>query len=104
MDPDTGYDGEIDREMMALDAPAPWVVLPWFSEDSDKIFLRIAADRIVFDLGQDLFQAHDGGCLDQTFLAESTCQQGHCQRTLFRTEIAERNAAALHRNIVPVFP
>src|SRR5882762_10848561 len=60
--------------MMSFDAPAPRPFAR-LSKDGNEIKIRIAARRPVLEIIEDLLEAHDGGGLHVTALAEAAAEQ-----------------------------
>ena len=89
--------------MVALDAIAPGTRLRRLAEHAEEISFRIAARPLpVFHHLQDFIQAHDGGGLDVTALAEPGGEQRVRELLLRRSHLAERQTLALLGNVVPI--
>src|ERR1035441_2308740 len=69
--------GVVLAEVVALDAIAPRAAIAGGAEDGEVVFFGVAplAGILLHD-AQDVFQTHDGDCLDVSGLAQSGAQQG----------------------------
>jgi hypothetical protein len=68
--------GEIERNMMALEAPAPRGLGGRFAEDRHIIEGGIAADGVFFDFAEDVFEGDDRLGAGGTALAEAGAEEG----------------------------
>ena len=95
--------GEIEGEMMALHAPAPGIVPAGFAENGDVIQLGIADRSLaLLKIAQDIVEAHDGGGLEVTALAEGAAEQGLSEQPLGGGHFLEREAFADERHEIPI--
>src|SRR6266496_904402 len=90
---------------MSFDSPAPGFVGPGVAEEAEEVKLGVA-DRTctLFQLAQDLFEAHDRRSLYKPTLAEACTYQCVTQKPLRRVELLEGNPFALPGNEMPVKP
>ena len=77
-------DGDVDREVVALEAPAPGAAGFGGAEDGDVVFLRVAEDRVVFADGEELLKAHDGGGAEESLGAEGGSEEAEGEGLLGR--------------------
>ena len=99
--------GEVEREMVALHAPAPGGVRTGFAEDGEGVILRIAEGRaglVLFELCQDFLHAHDGDGFFVAAAAQPACQQRLREEALWLRHFLHRQPFACARNEVPVLP
>ena len=73
------------------------------AEDAEEVAIRISAYSVIFfHDAKDVFQAHDGGGLDEALLAESGAQQARGQTFLRGGHVFQRQTFAGFRNEMPV--
>ncbi len=103
-----GDDGEVERYVVSLEAPAPVAVLAWFTEERHVVAERIPHRREAVGAGRFLepaqygLQAHDGGRLAVAPAAERGAEQGVEQVMLVGTHVQHRKPFSLLRDEVPV--
>ena len=99
-------DREIQREVVALDAPAPWLLgTECFrvAEDVEEVKLRVADGASSFlDRRQDLLQADDRFRLHEAALAQAAGEQGVRQGFLFTRHFLQGQALSRPGYEVPV--
>ena len=78
-------DGEVQREVVPLDPPAPGLLRPRLAEDREEVQLRVAAGpAALLDLLQDLLEADDGDGLDVAALPQAAAEQRMGERAAAR--------------------
>ncbi len=88
-------DGEVQRQVMALDPPAPQAARPRRAEHRELIVERRAREaRAALDGAQHVFEADDGGGGEIALLAEPGLEQGVGLVLLRRRHGAERQPLA----------
>jgi len=98
-------DGPVQGEVVAFDAIAPGAVLRWGAEDGEEVLFGVAAaGGVLFELPENVFEAHDAGGLDVALLREAGAEERVGEGALFVAHLFERQALADLRDKVPVEP
>ena len=87
---------------MALETPAPAFRIAGSAENGDVVFGGVALERVVFDFGEDAFQAHDLGGLEFAFFAHGGIEKRHRRLALGGGHFLERESGAVARGVAEI--
>ena len=93
---------EVERQVVALEAPPPGPVRAGRAEDRDVIVLGIAALGTAFQDAQNPFQFDDRVGLVVPLAAHRRLEEGMCGAPLLQRHVLEREAVARHGREGPV--
>lgn len=97
-------DREVEREVVAFEAPAPGFVGGGFAEESDEVVGGIAATGVVLlELLEEELELHDGLGFGHAGVAEAGPEEREAEGLDLGRGVAEREAFALERDEIPVF-
>ena len=85
-------DGEVEREVMTLEAPGPGGFVGGVTKYGHVIKLRIADGVFVFQIVQDLFERHYSGGLEVALVTKSAAEEGMSKDALTRGHLFHRDA------------
>ena len=96
-------EGDVERQVMPLDAPTPGLRVRRLVEDREVIAVGIA-NVPAFALIEDLLEVHDAERLADAVVAQHGAEQAVGEPALGRGEVPVRHALPLPRDEVPVEP
>ena len=96
---------EVERQVMALDAPAPLALVRRRAEDRQEVALGVAHRALaLLEFLEHLLQAHDRGGLEVAAAADPRRDQAERQGPLLGRQLLDRDAQPVPGNEVPVQP
>lgn len=95
-------EGDVDRKVVALEAPAPALRVAGSAENGDVIFGGVALERVVFDFGEDTFQAHDLVGLEFALFAQGGVDERDGRLALGVGHFLERKSGAVAGRVAEI--
>lgn len=95
---------EVQREMVAIDAPRPGLAVTRCAENREDVVLRIISRGVVLDLRHDPLELHDLPAALVALFRERRAKERERRFLPALVHFLEREPRPLLRNIVPVEP
>jgi hypothetical protein len=93
---------DVEREMMAVDAPSPRRAVAGITEDGEHVIGGVIGLVVALDLGNDGFEPHDVFGAAEATLAEGGAENRHRGQVLGCVHLLERDATTFLRYVVPI--
>ena len=95
--------GDVDGKVVAFEAPAPAFRVTGGAEDGDVVFARVTLAGVIFNFGEDSFQAHDLGGLEFALFAEGGADERDGRLALGGGHFLERKSGAVAGRVAEIF-